>query len=111
MAADKRIVTSNSSTLPTADITPAGTITDNSGGTAPSSPNQNTIAVITNPDLSAWDGIVPPTAAQATALLAALTAIKAAIAQLAAKQNTTSTAVAGLETATNALKDAFVLEG
>ena len=108
MAAEKRIVTSNVATLPTLDVTPAAAITDNSGGVAGGS---DTIAVVTAPDLSAWDGIVAPTAAQATAIIAAITALKAAVAQLAAKHNTEVTAVTALEAGVNALKDAFVLEG
>lgn len=93
--------------LPTADVTAAHAITDNSGGT---DPGTHTIAVITNPDLSAWNGSTNPSAAQATAIGAAFTAIKAAIAQIAAKVNLDSTAVTDLETAVNDLKDSFQLQ-
>lgn len=60
-------------------------ITDNSGGT---DPGDDTIAAMTSPDLSAWNGSVDPTAAQATAIGLFCTRAKAAIAQLAAKLNT-----------------------
>lgn len=109
MSADVRNVWANVATLPTADITAPAAITDNSGGVDPAN---DIIAVITNPTLSDWDGAtVYPSAAQATAILAAFTAIKAAIAQLAAKLNVDRTAILGLETAVNALKDSFILKG
>ena len=76
-------------------MTPAVAITDNSGGVDPAN---NTIAVVTNPNCAAWDGAtVFPTAAQATAFDAALTAIKAAVAQIAAKLNVTTTAVTAIK--------------
>ena len=75
-------------------ITPAHAITDNSGGV---DPGNNTIAVVTLPTFT-WDGAtVFPTAAQGTAINAALTALKAAVAQLAAKMNTNSAALVASE--------------
>ena len=109
MAAEIRNVWANISELAAVDITAAAVITDSSGGT---NPGNNIIAAVTNPTLSDWDGTtVFPSAAQATAIVAAFTAIKAAIAQLAAKMNTDRTAIIGLETAVNALKDSFILKG
>jgi len=76
-------------------MTPAVAITDNSGGVDPAN---NIIAVVTNPDLADWDGAtVHPSAAQATAIGTALTAIKAAVAQIAAKLNVTTTAVTAIK--------------
>lgn len=80
-------------------VTAPAAITDNSGGV---DPGNNTIAVVTNPDLSAWNGATDPSAAQATAIGTAFTATKAAIAQLAAKQNVDRTAVIAL---TDAVKE------
>lgn len=80
-------------------VTAPSAITDNSGGVDPAN---NTIAVVTNPDLSAWNAGTDPTAAQATAIGAAFTAAKAAIAQLAAKQNVDRTAIIAL---TDAVKE------
>lgn len=80
-------------------VTAPSAITDNSGGV---DPGNNTIAVVTNPDLSAWNGSVDPTAAQATAIGGAFTAVKAAVAQLAAKQNVDRTAIIAL---TDAIKE------
>ena len=109
MAAEVRNVWSNVSALATLDITAAAAITDNSGGTDPAN---NTIAVVTAPTLSDWDGAtVFPSAAQATAIIAAITALKAAVAQLAAKLNTDRTAIIALEAGVNALKDSFILKG
>lgn len=109
MAADVRNVWSIVSELPEADVTAAAAITDNSGGI---DPGNDTVAVITNPDLSNWDGAtVFPSAAQATAIGAAFTAVKAAIKQITTKLNLDSTAVTALETAINDLKDSFVLKG
>ena len=56
-------------------------LTDSSGGTA-----SNTLAALTSPDLSAWNGSTDPTAAQATAIGAAFTVIKNWIASIAARQ-------------------------
>lgn len=61
-------------------------ITDSTGGTADSS-EPFTLAAVTNPDLSAWNGSVYPTAAQATAIGAAFTAITNALATLAQEVN------------------------
>lgn len=48
----------------------------------------DTIGVVTNPDLSTWNGSsVFPTATQATAIGTAVTELKAAVATLVAKQN------------------------
>ena len=58
-------------------------LVDDSGGATAT----GTIAAITNPDLSAWDGAHDPTAAQATAINAAITAMKNAIKELSTKQN------------------------
>lgn len=77
-----------------AAMTAAAAITDSSTGV---DPGNNIIAAITNPDLSGWNGSTDPTAAQATAIGAAFTAIKAAIAQLAAKMNTNSTAIGAVK--------------
>lgn len=107
MAAEVRNVWSNVATLPTCDITANAAITDNSGGTDPA---DNTIAVITNPTLG-WNGSTDPTANEATAINAAITATKAAIAQLAAKMNVIRTALLALETDMNELKDSFMLKG
>jgi predicted RecA/RadA family phage recombinase len=80
-------------------VTAPSAITDNSGGV---DPGNNTIAVVTNPDLSAWNGSTDPSSAQATAIGAAFTAAKAAVAQLAAKQNVDRTAIVAL---TDAIKE------
>lgn len=71
------IVTANQS----ADVV---AITDSSTGTS----GGNTIAAITTPALSAWNGSsVFPSAADSTAITAAITAIKNGIATNAAKLN------------------------
>jgi hypothetical protein len=80
-------------------VTAPAAITDSSGGV---DPGNNTIAVVTNPDLSAWNGSTDPSAAQATAIGGAFTSAKAAIAQLAAKQNVDRTAIIAL---TDAVKE------
>jgi len=77
-----------------ADITPPAEMTDNSGGT---DPGDDTIAVVTNPDLSAWDGATDPTAAEATAIGGAITSAKAAVAQIAAKADVTRLAITAFE--------------
>jgi hypothetical protein len=65
-------------------------LTDSTGGTA-----SNTLAAITNPTLSDWNGSsVYPSAAQATAIGAAFTSIKNSIASLAAKLALVQTALA-----------------
>lgn len=66
-----------------------GALTDNSGGGAA----DGTIGAVTNPDLSAWNGAAAPTAAQATAIGAAVTALKDAIKELSTKQNSMRTAL------------------
>ncbi len=59
-------------------------LTDNGGGAAA----DGTIAVVTNPTLDDWDGAtVFPSAAQATAINAAITALKAAVKELSTKTN------------------------
>ena len=109
MAADVRNVWSNISVLATVDVTPAAAITDSSGGT---DPGNNIVAAITNPTLTDWNGTtVFPSAAQATAIGDAFTAIKAAIKQITTKLNLDTTAITALETAINALKDSFILKG
>lgn len=60
-------------------------LTDNTGGTATS-----TLAAVTVPDLSAWNGTVDPTAAQATAIDGAITALKNAVASIASAVNARS---------------------
>lgn len=56
-------------------------LTDSTTGTA-----SNTLAAVTNPTLSDWNGSsVYPSAAQATAINAAITSLKNSIASLAAK--------------------------
>lgn len=79
-----------------ADITLAAAITDSSGGV---DPGNDTIAAITTFSASvSWDGAaVFPSAADETAIAAAITASMAAIAQLAAKANVTRTAISVLE--------------
>jgi predicted RecA/RadA family phage recombinase len=64
-------------------------IVDSTTGT-PDVTDPATLAAVTNPDLSAWNGSTDPSAAQATAIGAAFTAVKNAIASLAAvvTQNT-----------------------
>jgi hypothetical protein len=60
-----------------------GQLTDGSGGSA-----TGAIAAETIPDLGSWDGATAfPTAAQATAITALFTAMRNAIASLAAKVN------------------------
>lgn len=76
-----------------AAVVGANAITDSSTGV---DPGNDIIAAVTNPDLSAWNAGTDPTAAQATAIGAAFTAVKAAIAQLAAKLNTDSAALTTL---------------
>lgn len=58
-------------------------LTDSSTGTS----GGNTVGAVTNPDLSAWNGTVDPTAAQATAIGVAITALKNDVATLTAKIN------------------------
>jgi hypothetical protein len=59
-------------------------LTDSSTGTS----GGNTVGAITTPALSAWDGAtVFPSAADSTAITTAITALKNAVATLAAKQN------------------------
>ncbi len=58
-------------------------LTDSSTGVS----GGNTVPAVTNPDLSAWDAAHDPTAAQATAINAAITALKNDVATLAAKVN------------------------
>ena len=59
-------------------------LTDSSTGVS----GGNTVPAVTNPDLSGWNGSTDPTAAQATAINAAITALKNDVATLAAKLNT-----------------------
>lgn len=59
-------------------------LTDNSGGASA----DGTIGLVTIPTLS-WNGSTDPTAQQATDINAALTALKDAVKELAAKQNAT----------------------
>lgn len=64
-------------------------LTDNSGGTA-----SNTLAVVTLPTLSTWNGSsVYPSAAQGTAINAAFTSLTNAVASLAAKVASIQTAL------------------
>lgn len=59
-------------------------LTDNSGGATA----DGTIGAVTNPTLSDWNGSsVYPSAAQATAIGAAFTALKDAVKELSTKQN------------------------
>lgn len=64
-------------------------ITDNTTGVS----GLPTLAVVTNPDLSAWNGSTDPTATQATAINAAITSLKNAVAALAAENNALLTAL------------------
>jgi len=77
-------------------VTPAVAITDNSGGVDPAN---NIIAVVTNATLASWNGANHPSAAEATEIITAITAIKAAVAQIAAKVNTDGTAITALKAA------------
>lgn len=62
-------------------------VVDSTGGT-PDSSDPYTLAAVTNPTLSDWDGAsVYPSAAQATAINAAITGLKNAVATLAQEQN------------------------
>jgi len=72
--------------LPVPDAEDA--LTDSTTGTA-----SQTLAAVTNPDLSAWNGSTDPSAAQATAINAAITSLKNAVASLAAKQAAMQTAI------------------
>lgn len=63
-------------------------LTDSTGGTA-----SNTLAVVTLPTLSAWNGSTDPSAAEATAINAAFTSIKNSLASLAAKLALVQTAL------------------
>lgn len=67
----------SSKTIPALTV---DTLTDNTGGAA-----GTTLAVVTAPDLSAWDGAHDPTAAQATAIDAAITSLTNTVASLAAE--------------------------
>lgn len=70
-------------------------LTDNSGGAAA----DGTIAVVTAPNLASWDGAtIYPSAAQATAIIAAITALTNAVKELSTKQNAliTSLTTAGV---------------
>ena len=77
-------------------VTPGVAMTDNSGGVDPAN---NIIAVVTNATLASWDGVSHPSAAEATEIKTAITALKAAVAQIAAKVNTDGTAITALKAA------------
>jgi hypothetical protein len=64
-------------------------LTDNSGGGAA----DGTIGAVTLPTLSAWNGSVDPTAAQATAINAALQALMDAVKELSTQSNAMRTAL------------------
>jgi len=72
---------SNNGDLPDLTAT-AIAITDNTTGAADIT-DPSTLAVITNPDLSAWNAATDPTAAQATAINAAITSLKNSVASMA----------------------------
>jgi predicted RecA/RadA family phage recombinase len=68
------------------ELAAAGTVvslTDSSTGVS----GGNTVPAVTNPDLSGWTGSADPTSTQATAINAAITALKNDVATLAAKVN------------------------
>ncbi|HSY50404.1 MAG TPA: hypothetical protein VLC46_16450 [Thermoanaerobaculia bacterium] len=62
------------------------TIVDSTTGVADVS-DPITLAAVANPNLAAWDGTHDPTAAEATAINAAITSLKNSIATLAAQIN------------------------
>jgi hypothetical protein len=75
------IAGTNDGNLPDLTAT-AIAITDNTTGAADIT-DPATLAAIINPDLSAWNGTVDPSAAQATAINAAITSLKNAVASMA----------------------------
>ncbi len=79
-------------------VTAPTALTDSTTGTP-----GTTLAAVTNPDMSDWDGAtVFPSAAQATAIGAAVTSLKNSVASLAARQAEDRTAVVAL---TDAVKE------